>query len=291
MMINEKLRSRIDSIASDRKSGAFVLCRKIMRLFSVSAPETSLPEFESLLDYASVKTGKSHSQMPSIMNLLSKLQYLAGNCQDDDFKKALKELNSHLGNIPGMIAENALEIIRGYNNFITLSNSGLVAAAFAKLHTVKKKFKLLICESYPGRESLVIARQLTKKGIDITIIPDTAVAGIIDNTFCAVTGCDAISPTHFRNKIGSLQLAGAAKMKGAKYIILGDSFKYVDDIKSIDPPEEVIVTDRRGFKRYVKIFEDVPLKMINKVITEDRAYSPSKISRIAKRYSKRSSYR
>ncbi|MCP4634206.1 MAG: hypothetical protein GY855_14875, partial [candidate division Zixibacteria bacterium] len=71
-------------------------------------------------------------------------------------------------------------------------------------------------------------------------------------------------------KIGSHQLGIMAKSFKAKFVVLGDSYKFVKDISKIPIPADDPATDSGGIKKYYKIFEDYPVNLVNLIVTEDK---------------------
>ncbi|MBD3232214.1 MAG: hypothetical protein GF315_00660, partial [candidate division Zixibacteria bacterium] len=175
---------------------------------------------------------------------------------------------------------HACQYLGEYDKFVTISKSGMVLRAFQYLKKLNKKnVRVFVTESNPGRESLQLAKELIKSDVDVVIIPDTAVMHLLTEGCCVVSGCDVISPSHFRNKVGSYQLAVLSKFTGAKYYLLGDSFKYVDDIKSVPETKEEYEEDD-GIKILRRLFEDVPLNLVQGVITEKGFFNPTEINSI-----------
>ncbi|MCP4632782.1 MAG: hypothetical protein GY855_07630 [candidate division Zixibacteria bacterium] len=274
-----EVRNSIEKIASDKKSGAFLLSNKLIRLFSTKIGRLSSDEIKKLIDHAQRRIADSHAAMPSINRVLDTIKSIYELNPDNElFIKELRILKGNFSTIPDLVSQKAYPLLRKYSDFITLSNSGLVARFFKKLHTEGSQFRLFICESLPGRESYLLARYLHRMGIKVTIIPDSAVADIINHKFSIVTGCDIISPTHIRNKIGSHQLGIMAKSFKAKFVVLGDSYKFVKDISTIPIPADEPATDSGGIKKYYKIFEDYPVDLVNLIVTEDKVIDNMEIS-------------
>lgn len=278
-------RKRIDEIASDRESGAFVLCSRILALFEEVFSNAGEGEVPELLEYSVKVVTRRHSQMPSILRLMDRIKGLAQQYHigqnSEEFSAKYSSLKESFEAIPDRVTFHALQCLREYDKFVTISNSGMVLRAFQYLKKLnKKKFRVFVTESNPGRESLILAKQLIKSGVDVVIIPDTAVMNLLTEDCCVVSGCDVISPSHFRNKVGSYQLAVLSKFRGSKYYLLGDSFKYVGDIKSVPETEEEYKPEG-GIKFLRRLFEDVPNELIEGVITENGLFAPAEIADIA----------
>lgn len=282
---------RIEIIASDKISGAFNLCLKTAEVFRDASTRIPPADFESLVDHAFAAIGRSHAEMPSLLNLLNIIRGIrhrdeSRNILYDSLHSLIVELRESAAKVAGA----AYPIISKYDHFLSISNSGLVAAAFENLEGRRKDLTVYICESRPGDESIKMAERLLHSGTEAVIIPDSSVASIIDSRCCIIIGCDAVSPTHFRNKIGSLQLALIADALKAPFFVLADMLKFVDDITAIKKPSERIYKGDDGLKHYHRLFEDVPISLASGIITPDGLKNPRDIPQYIKEIENASRY-
>jgi translation initiation factor 2B subunit (eIF-2B alpha/beta/delta family) len=274
---------RIEIIASDKISGAFNLCLKTAEIFRDASTHIPHADFESLVDHAFAAIGRSHAEMPSLLNLLNIIRCIRDrnepqNILYDSLQSLIGELSGSAAKVTGA----AYPILSKYDHFLSISNSGLAAAAFENLEGRRRYLRVYICESRPGDESIKMAERLLHSGIEAIIIPDSSVASIIDSRYCVVIGCDAVSPTHFRNKIGSLQLALIADALKAPFFVLADMLKFVDDITTIKKPSEWIYRGDDGLKHYHRLFEDVPISLASGIVTPDGLKDPRDIPQYIK---------
>jgi translation initiation factor 2B subunit (eIF-2B alpha/beta/delta family) len=282
---------RIEIIASDKQSGAFNLCLKTAEIFRDASTHTLPADFESLIDRAFAAISRSHAEMPSLLNLLNIIRGIRHRNEPQNLLfGSLQSLIGELSGSAAKVAGAAYPILSKYDHFLSISNSGLVAAAFKNLEGRRRDLTVYICESRPGDESIKMAERLLRSGIEAVIIPDSSVASIIDSRYCVIIGCDAVSPTHFRNKIGSLQLALIADAIKAPFFVLADMLKFVDDITAIKKPSELIYKGDDGLKHYRRFFEDVPISLASVIITPDGLKDPRDIPQYIKEIENASRY-
>ncbi|MEM4249797.1 MAG: S-methyl-5-thioribose-1-phosphate isomerase [Candidatus Nitrosotenuis sp.] len=109
-----------------------------------------------------------------------------------------------------------------------------------------KKIKVIATETRPVQQgSRLTAFELHYDGIDVSLIPDTAVGYTMANKLVnkVVVGADRILRTgHVYNKIGTYQVALMAKQHGIPFYVAAPLSTF--DMKS--NPEDVIIEQRKG---------------------------------------------
>lgn len=109
-----------------------------------------------------------------------------------------------------------------------------------------KKIKVIATETRPVQQgSRLTAFELKHDGIDVSLIPDTAVGYAMANKLVnkVVVGADRILRTgHVYNKIGTYQVALMAKQHGIPFYVAAPLSTF--DLKS--NPEDVIIEQRKA---------------------------------------------
>jgi len=109
-----------------------------------------------------------------------------------------------------------------------------------------KKIKVIATETRPVQQgSRLTAFELKHDGIDVSLIPDTAVGYIISNGLVnkIIVGADRVLRTgHVFNKIGTYQIALIAKHHGIPFYVAAPLSTF--DMKS--NPEDVVIEHRNG---------------------------------------------
>ncbi|MBD3170647.1 MAG: hypothetical protein GF307_14280 [candidate division Zixibacteria bacterium] len=285
-MASKDLSVYAKQLAADKKSGALQICRGILDLYLDAANRLSTQQLKQFHEEASAELAESHMQMPSVLNILDQIGWIVENPEielPDEYHSKFRNLKSEFESIRGKVIQNALPELKKYTNFISLSNSSTVVSVFDELrNSYSTSPTIYICESNPGAESYAMAEALNALNLEAMIIPDMGIASLIDDSFCAVTGCDAIARDVFRNKLGSYHLALAAREIGIKYYLLGDSYKIVSqlDKEKLSSTRTNITLTEKGIKIYQKYFEDVPLSLVDFVITDRGVFTADKVGRL-----------
>jgi translation initiation factor 2B subunit (eIF-2B alpha/beta/delta family) len=109
---------------------------------------------------------------------------------------------------------------------LTHSRSSQVMALFEQALEQHQDFKVIITISAPGNEGLLVASQLNRLGIPVTLITDAEMGLVMPEVDINLSGCDSwLTDHHFVNKTGTLLQALAAQHFGKPFWVLADSFK------------------------------------------------------------------
>ena len=146
------------------------------------------------------------------------------------------------------------ELFRDNDTIMTHCNAGALATvaygtALGVIRATKesgKKIKVIATETRPVMQgSRLTAFELKHDGIDVSLIPDTAVGYSMANGFVSkvIVGADRILRTgHVYNKIGTYQVAVMAKQHNIPFYVAAPLSTF--DLKS--NPEDVIIEQRKA---------------------------------------------
>ena len=146
------------------------------------------------------------------------------------------------------------ELFSDNDTIMTHCNAGALATvaygtALGVIRATKEKgknIKVIATETRPVQQgSRLTAFELKYDGIDVSLIPDTAVGYSMANKLVnkVVVGADRILRTgHVYNKIGTYQVATMAKQHGIPFYVAAPLSTF--DMKS--NPEDVIIEMRKG---------------------------------------------
>jgi len=152
------------------------------------------------------------------------------------------------------MGKHGSELINDNDTIMTHCNAGALATvaygtALGVIRATKdsgKKIKVIATETRPVQQgSRLTAFELKHDGIDVSLIPDTAVGytmakGLINQI---IVGADRILRTgHVFNKIGTYQIALIAKHHGIPFYVAAPLSTF--DMES--NPEDVIIEQRNG---------------------------------------------
>jgi len=183
------------------------------------------------------------------------------------------------------------ELFHDNDTIMTHCNAGALATvaygtALGVIRATKeagKKIKVIATETRPVQQgSRLTVFELKHDGIDVSLIPDTAVGysmanGLVDKV---IVGADRILRTgHVYNKIGTYQVATMAKQHGIPFYVAAPLSTF--DLKS--NPEDVVIEQRKasevtgigdkktapdGINVINPAFDMTPPELITGIITE-----------------------
>ena len=189
------------------------------------------------------------------------------------------------------MGKNGSELFEDNDTIMTHCNAGALATvaygtALGVIRATKdsgKNIKVIATETRPVQQgSRLTAFELKHDGIDVSLIPDTAVGysmanGLVDKV---IVGADRILRTgHVYNKIGTYQVATMAKQHGIPFYVAAPLSTF--DLKS--NPEDVIIEQRNasevtgigdkktapdGINVINPAFDMTPPELISGIITE-----------------------
>ena len=195
------------------------------------------------------------------------------------------------------IGKNGSELFSQNDTIMTHCNAGALATvgygtALGVIRAIKesgKKVKVIATETRPVQQgSRLTAFELKHDGIDVILIPDTAVGYTMANGLVngVVVGADRILQTgHVFNKIGTYQVATMAKQHNIPFYVAAPLSTF--DLES--RPDDVIIEQRKasevtgiGDKRTAPdgidvinpAFDMTPPELISGIITENGIVKP-----------------
>ena len=195
------------------------------------------------------------------------------------------------------IGKNGSELFSKNDTIMTHCNAGALATvgygtALGVIRATKesgKNIKVIATETRPVQQgSRLTAFELKHDGIDVSLIPDTAVGYTMANGLVngVVVGADRILRTgHVFNKIGTYQVATMAKNHDIPFYVAAPLSTF--DMKS--NPEDVIIEQRKasevtgigdkktapdGIDVINPAFDMTPPELISGIITENGVVKP-----------------
>ena len=195
------------------------------------------------------------------------------------------------------IGKNGSELFSQNDTIMTHCNAGALATvgygtALGVIRATKdsgKKIKVIATETRPIQQgSRLTAFELKHDGIDVSLIPDTAVGYTMANDLVngVIVGADRILRTgHVFNKIGTYQVATMAKKHNIPFYVAAPLSTF--DLQS--KPDDIIIEQRKasevtgiGDKRTAPdgidvinpAFDVTPPELISAIITENGVAKP-----------------
>ena len=195
------------------------------------------------------------------------------------------------------MGKNGAELFQDDDTIMTHCNAGALATvaygtALGVIRATKesgKKIKVIATETRPVQQgSRLTAFELKHDGIDVSLIPDTAVGYTMANGLVngVVVGADRILQTgHVFNKIGTYQVATMAKQHNIPFYVAAPLSTF--DLES--NPEDITIEQRKasevtgigdkktapdGINVINPAFDMTPPELISGIITENGIAKP-----------------
>ncbi|SRR5579885_1176029 len=203
-----------------------------------------------------------HETRPTAINLawgLEKIMQVARSAttvseiRDNVVKEAKRMAEEDIA-INMQMGRNGASLFSDNDTIMTHCNAGALATvgygtALGVIRATKesgKKIKVIATETRPVMQgSRLTAFELKHDGIDVSLIPDTAVGYSMANKLVTkvIVGADRILRTgHVYNKIGTYQVAMMAKQHGIPFYVAAPLSTF--DLKS--NPDDVIIEQRKA---------------------------------------------
>ena len=278
-------------------SGAFGL--------ALAALQCNTKDKDELITYLENAKKILFQTRPTAVNLtwgLEKIMCVAKNAENvDEIRKsvvdAAKQMAEEDIQINMTMGKNGSELFNDNDTIMTHCNAGALATvgygtALGVIRATKdsgKNIKVIATETRPVQQgSRLTAFELKHDGIDVSLIPDTAVGYTMANDLVngVIVGADRILRTgHVFNKIGTYQVATMAKKHNIPFYVAAPLSTF--DLQS--RPDDVIIEQRKasevtgiGDKRTAPdgidvinpAFDMTPPELISAIITENGVAKP-----------------
>jgi len=273
-------------------SGAFGL--------ALASLQSNAKEKDELIDYLENAKKILFETRPTAVNLswgLDKIMQIAKNAENvDEIRKSVVDAAKRMAEedikINMSIGKNGSVLFDDNDTIMTHCNAGALATvgygtALGVIRATKdsgKNIKVIATETRPVQQgSRLTAFELKHDGIDVSLIPDTAVGYTMANNLVngVIVGADRILRTgHVFNKIGTYQVATMAKQHNIPFYVAAPLSTF--DLKS--NPEDVIIERRKasevtgigntktapdGIDVINPAFDMTPPELISAIITEN----------------------
>jgi ribose 1,5-bisphosphate isomerase len=201
-------------------------------------------------------------------------------------KGACEEFISSSLKATDTIAQYGAKRIADGDVIMTHCNSEAVTAVLVAAHEAGKKFEVLATETRPRFQGRITASTLAKKGVDVSLIPDTAVRVYMRKVDSVLVGADAITANGaVVNKIGTSQVALAAHERRARFYVAAETYKLspntmLGELVEIEQRSPFEVVPKAYLKSNPKVkvanpaFDVTPPEYIDLLITEKGLYPP-----------------
>jgi len=198
-------------------------------------------------------------------------------------KKTIEKLLVQIKSATKKIAMNA-KFIKSGDTILTHCHSGTAVAILKHAWSSGKKISVIATETEPRQQGIRTAHELSAAGIPVTLITDSAVSYFMPHVNYVLLGSDALRKEGNVNKIGSLNVALAAREFKKPYYVAASTLK-LDRRKKIEiemrSPHEVY-KDMKGVKILNPAFDITLWKFVSRIITEKGVMTPGNLLKLMK---------
>ncbi|KAK7323316.1 hypothetical protein VNO77_26784 [Canavalia gladiata] len=143
-----------------------------------------------------------------------------------DVIEAVNELILDISTCYEQIAEQAVEHIHQNEVILTLGSSKTVLEFLLAAKEKKRSFKVVVAEGAPRYQGQLLAKELAAKGLQTTVITDSAVFAMISRVNMVIVGAHAVMANGgVISLVGLNMVALAAKKHAVPFVVLAGSHK------------------------------------------------------------------
>jgi len=258
-----KFWNELNRIAVDTTHGALDLALDGLKALAEYTEQTDI--HRAALAFAS-----SRPSMGPFPNLAAR--FLALVKSGYDYKEVIQALRAEIINSTNRSVELAAAKLRGMNRILAHSKSRSVYETILTWAKDVKNPEVVVTESRPKNEGVVLAGNLAEKGLKVTLITDAQMAHFIPTCDAVLVGCDAITPSaEIINKAGTRLAVLAAQAYGVPAFAVAQSFKIVPGgwLVPIEEQNPDDVLNNKSFSVRNVIFDCTLASDFTAVVTEN----------------------
>lgn len=283
----DRVRPTVETVREDREHGSAYLSLRALDVLRDRAGELAvagdLPDEAAYDELATLAADLRDARpgMTAVANRLARAVAEADARTPAAVETSTRAVVERALDADEEAATVAAEHVRG-DRVLTLSRSGTVLTALRRADPAA----VVVAESRPGREGVEVAETLVAEGLDVTLVPDAAVAhhlgmGEID---AVLVGADTVlADGSVVNKVGTRAAALAASRADVPVYVVAARGKVSPeaegDVECVDPA--TVYEGAADLQVETPLFDVTPADLIDAVFTEDGVLSTQDVERVA----------
>lgn len=259
----------------------------------------NMDEFNEKMKHAAELLLSTRPTAVSLPNAVRWVMRYKGNTVEEakaSIKKLADEFISNSENAVKRIGEIGARRVRDGETIMTHCNSAAAISIIATAHSQGKDISVITTESRPRWQGHLNLKQLDKLGISTTLIVDSAVRYFMKEVDLVIVGADAVAVNgSVINKIGTSQLALAAREARKNVIIAAETYKFSPrtisgELVEIEERDFSEVLSKEKLSGFTKVsvrnpaFDVTPREYVDLIVTEVGAIPPEMAYIIIKEY-------
>ncbi|HEY9205269.1 MAG TPA: ribose 1,5-bisphosphate isomerase [Candidatus Methanoperedens sp.] len=288
----KQLRETAQKIKSMEIRGAGRIARTAaaeLRDYAQRQRTGNLDEFNEKMKKAAELLVSTRPTAVSLPNAVRAVMRYSGETVDEaaaDMRKLADEFIANSENAVKRIGEIGARRVRDGDTIMTHCNSSAAISIMATAHAEGKDIKVIATESRPRLQGHLTIGHLDRLGIKTSLIVDSAVRFFMKEVDLVVVGADAVTVNgSVINKIGTSQLALAAREARKNVIIAAETYKFspktiLGELVEIEERDSSEVIDREILDKFPNVsvknpaFDVTPREYVDLICTEVGAIPP-----------------
>lgn len=288
----KQLRETAEKIKSMEIRGAGKIARAAaaeLRDYAQRIKTEDIEEFNEKMKYAAELLVSTRPTAVSLPNAVRAVMRYAGATAYEarmNIKKLADGFIINSENAVKRIGEIGARRVRDGDTIMTHCNSAAAISIMATAHAQGKEISVIATESRPRWQGHLTMEQLDKLGIKTTLIVDSAVRFLMKEADLVIVGADAVTVNgSVINKIGTSQLALAAREARTNVIIAAETYKFspktiLGELVEIEERDSTEVISKEKLDEFSNVsvrnpaFDVTPREYVDLICTEVGAIPP-----------------
>ena len=279
-----------EDIREMRIRGAGRIARAAAKAMKIAAEKYSGVNVDDFLSFMENVSKLLLSTRPTAVSLPNAVSYVMRRLKSakatsvDYLRKVVIEAADEFIQMSNIAVETIGEIgsrlIEDGDVVLTHCHSTAVVSVLKKAKDKGREFKVYADETRPRFQGRITYRDLSSYGIDVTLIPDSAVASVMRKVDKVFVGADAIASNGaVVNKIGTSQVALVAYKYSVPFYVAAETYKFspmtlIGELIVIEERSPAEIVSREWLDKHPNIrvfnpvFDVTPPEYITAIITE-----------------------
>ena len=286
-----------EDIRSMKIRGAGRIARAAVKALKIAALAYRGSELDDFYEYMKYASKLILATRPTAVSLPNAVAYIMSRLSKNITSLTLDEAKSKVAAWADEFIEYSLRAteligeigegrIKSGDTVLTHCNSSAALSVIITAYKKGKDIKVYACETRPRFQGRITVKTLAKEGIDVTLIPDSAVRFFMKDVDLVVVGADTVAANGaVVNKIGTSMIALAAHEARVRVFVAAETYKFspatvIGELVTIEerPPTEVVSEEFLKMYPSIRIrnpaFDVTPPEYIDAIITEKGIISP-----------------
>ncbi|MCS7099697.1 MAG: ribose 1,5-bisphosphate isomerase [Sulfolobales archaeon] len=291
----EVVRIRED-IKTMKIRGAGNIARHGAQAIAIAAEKYSGKDLEDFKKYLKAVADYVKSARPTAVSLPNSISYVMSRLEKgrpssveeavEVVTRAAREFIAYSENAVKVIAQLGAKRIERGDTLMTHCHSRASVEVIITAHRQGKVGRVYVKETRPALQGLITAAELAREGVEVVLIPDSAVRYYMKRVDKVVVGADAVAANGaVINKIGTSLVALAAKEARARVYVASETYKFspytiIGELVPIEvrEPTEIVdfawLAENPGVEVFNPVFDATPPEYVDAIITEKGVIPP-----------------